>query len=323
MSSPPSYPFHRRGIRYGNDHALQTLDVFIPAALDPSADRTSKVWLIFIHGGAWCDPDQSSTELQPALQLLYPGALSAGPASKQETTKALEHRVAGYASINYGLSPRPGEYTANPSRNRAHPEHLQDLVKAMRFLRREYRVGAHDAWDFVAMGHSCGATMIFQLAMGVLPAEEGGESGFGVDVKKPVALVGLEGLYDLPLMIENHQEIPYYRAFVASAFGYDEGLWKRVSPVSSDAGMLWKDTKCVILGMSEQDELVEWGQVEVMSRHVNKSGENERDQVFKLLKLTGRHDEIWSKGVGIIKALKTTLVAIFTPLNGEIDAADV
>lgn len=322
MSSSPSYPLHRRDIRYGNEHSLQTLDIFIPAALDASTDRTSKVWLIFIHGGAWCDPTQNSRELQPALDQLHPSRADSAH-SDGRSVAAPHHRIAAYASLNYGLSPRPGEFTLDPARNREHPQHLRDVLAALRFLRREYGVGARDGWAFVAMGHSCGATMVFQLAMGLLPREQGGESGFGVDVAKPVALVGLEGLYDLPLMVENHEDVPYYAAFVASAFGYDEKLWKRVSPVSADVSKIWKDTKCVVLGMSEEDELVEWEQVEVMYRHVNSSAAMEKDQTCKLVKLTGKHDECWSKGDGIIKALKTTLAAIFTPLSGEIDTADV
>jgi len=322
MSSSPSYPIHRRGIRYGTEHSLQTLDIFIPAALDAQSDRTTKVWLVFLHGGAWSDPTQDSSELQPALDQLYPSR-SDSAHGDPHAGAAPALRIAAYASLNYGLSPQPGAYTADAARNRAHPQHLRDVVAGLRWLAREYGVGARGAWDFVVMGHSCGATVLFQLAMGVLPREEAGESGFGVGVEKPVALVGLEGIYDLPLLVENHADVPYYAAFVASAFGYDEKLWKRVSPVSGDVGRIWKDTKCVVLGMSEEDELVEWEQVEVMLRHVNSSSAIGKDQTCKLLKLTGKHDECWSKGVGIIKALKTTLAAIFTPVSGEIDTADV
>lgn len=318
--SSEQYPVTRTSVPYANDHSLQTLDVFIPQPLNP-VDRSSKFWLVFIHGGAWCDPDQTSAELNPALDLLYTSERRSAAESSLEfvndefqgSVKRIRERVVGCASVNYGLSPRPGEGSGEKSRSLRHPEHLQDVVKALEWLREEYGVGSEDGgWDYMLVGHSCGATMTFQLAMGLITPElGGGERGFGNGVKKPFALVGLEGLYDLQLLVRNHEDEKFYRGFVSSVFGDDESVWKAVSPVSRILDRVWKDARAVVLGMSREDELVEWEQVEVMREHLDPRGEKEKEMKLSLVSLEGRHDEIWGRGFGVVRTLDASLQLLY------------
>lgn len=308
--SPPSFPIIERGVKYADEHDRQTLDIFIPHPLNPSQDRNSRVWLIFIHGGAWCDPCQTSAELQPALNLLYPEGSLGHDFATQQWIKQARDRIAGYASINYGLSPRPGDPSNEESRNVRHPRHLLDVVKALHWLGREYDVGTETGWMYILMGHSCGATIAFQLAIGLLK-EDGGESGFGKGVERPIGLVGLEGLYDLPLLVKNHNDEEFYREFVESAFPGGERVWRDVSPVSADRDRFWEDVRVVILGMSREDELVEWEQVEVMRRAVDPIRGRESKGKLKLLELDGRHDEAWEKGMGVLRALEAALRLMF------------
>lgn len=217
----------------------------------------------------------------------------------------------GYASINYGLSPRPGDPSDEKSRNVRHPRHLQDVVTALRWLGEKHKVGVPGGWKYIIMGHSCGATMLFQLAMGVLNGDDGGDSGFGMGVERPVALVGLEGLYDLALLVRNHADEKFYRDFVESAFPGGERVWRGVSPVSGEKERLWEGVRSVVLGMSAEDELVEWEQVEVMRKVIDPGGNMEREGRFRLLGLDGRHDEVWEKGIGVVRALEVALGMVF------------
>ena len=313
----PKYPLFRPAVSYAHEHSLQTLDICIPRPLDSITDRSDKVWLVFIHGGAWCDPKQTSAELEPTLKLLLPSPYNerTKPRSQEDEgaelhTGILGH-IVGFASINYGLSPKPGDTSDDPARQKRHPEHLQDVVKALDWLRREYDVGAYkrkSGWKYVVMGHSCGATILFQLAMGLI--SEGGDSGFGTEIKNPVALVGLEGLYDLPLLVRNHERVPYYRAFVGSAFGDNEEFWREVSPVNGVGRYVWEGVRAIVLGMSSEDELVEWEQVQVMKNKLQVFNQGDERQ-FRLVELGGGHDACWSQGVGIIKTLSATFEALF------------
>lgn len=223
--------------------------------------------------------------------------------------------IAGFASINYGLSPKPGDASDDPARQKRHPEHLQDVIKAMDWLRREYGVGVcngKDGWEYIVMGHSCGATILFQLAMGLISEGEG--SRFGTGIGNPTALIGLEGLYDLPLLVRNHEHVPYYRAFVESAFGEDKEFWREVSPVSGVGRYVWEGVRTIVLGMSREDELVEWEQVHVMMQKLEVLSQDDERQ-FRLVELSGGHDACWSQGVGIIKALAVTVEALFGRLS--------
>ena len=311
-----TYPLFRPAVPYAHEHSLQTLDICIPRPLDSISDRSNKVWLVFIHGGAWCDPEQTSAEIEPALKLLLlsndndrtkPGSLD----DKATLYASIMGHIVGFASINYGLSPKPGDASDDPARQKRHPDHLQDVIKALDWLRREYDVGAYkrkEGWEYIVMGHSCGATMLFQLVMGLV--SEGGDSGFGTEIENPTALVGLEGLYDLPLLVRNHEQVPYYRAFVKSAFGENEEFWREASPVNGVGRHVWERVRVIVLGMSWEDELVEWEQVQVMKHKLQILSQGDERQ-FRLVELSGGHDVCWSQGVGIINALAATLEALF------------
>ena len=102
----PKYPLFRSAVSYAHEHSLQTLDICIPRPLDSITDRSDNVWLVFIHGGAWCDPKQTSAELEPALKLLLPSTYNepSKPRSQDDEgadvhANILGH-IAGFASIN-------------------------------------------------------------------------------------------------------------------------------------------------------------------------------------------------------------------------------
>jgi acetyl esterase/lipase len=217
-------------------------------------------------------------------------------------------RIAGFASINYGLSPNPNFPISDPSRNVRHPGHLQDVIKALRWLREYYGVGEPDHWDYVVVGHSCGATLAFQAALSIAHATDGGPP-----MKAPRVIVGIEGLYDLPALVRYHADMPEYRAFVTSAFGEDESAWTEVSPALTNERLrvLWDQVDHFVLAHSREDELVEWDQPEAMRNALLAHRPDSRSEELNILELSGKHDDVWQIGTGVAKGVRVAVDHIF------------
>lgn len=162
------------------------------------------------------------------------------------------------------------------------------------------------------VGHSCGATLALQVGMG-RGWGGGGGGGNGVrvgvgeakEVIPPLAIVGLEGIYDVPALVRRHADMDVYREFVAGAFGDDEGVWRRVSPTGARFDDTWATGRCVVLAHSRGDELVEWEQVEAMREVLRRQGweENGRGRRLVMLEVSGNHDEVWEDGKEVAKAI--------------------
>ena len=192
-------------VKYGTEHALQDMMIHVPPRR--TTDLARNLWLVFLHGGGWRSPVQTRADILPAAALLSTSPRHAASMS----------RVAGIASINYALSADAADADLPAGRGYRHPRHLQDATAALRALADLHGVGREGGPAWVLAGHSCGATMAFQLAMGL-----DADLARGAAVAAPLAVVGLEGLYDLPAA-------PYAEMF-AMAFGPDPGEWARVSP---------------------------------------------------------------------------------------------
>ena len=117
-----------------------------------------------------------------------------------------------------------------------------------------------------------------------------------LNVVPPVAIVGLEGLYDLPALVAYHRAEPEYAAFVTNAFGSEEG-WKAVSPTSGVFGESWVEGRVVVLAHSRGDSLVETEQPELMRAGLEALGWGEKGERRVLMfELCGDHDEVWETG---------------------------
>lgn len=286
----------------------------------------------YIHGGAWRDPLITSTSLSPALTHLLSPTSSSTPATSSASATAPPHprrtlaHIAGFASLNYRLSPYPQHPTCpslrpttstparHEGRNVTHPTHVADVALALRWLRREYGVGgtATDggrAREYVVVGHSCGATLGFQLLDGWL---SGGEDA----VALPVGVAGLAGLYNLPLLAENHADSSAYEEFLQAAFGSDESVWLRASPAGLGERLgreRWAGGRVVVLGESGGDELVEGMQRDVMARALGEGGwgEGVEGRDLMMLELEGGHDDIWREGKGVARAVECVVGRLF------------
>lgn len=282
MAFSSEYPKYETNIQYLEESSLNTLDICTPRPLDQSDNKD--LWIIYIHGGAWQDPSQSSTTFNKIQSMLL--------------SSPVNSKIAAYASLNYRLSPYPSHQTdpsdpSDPSRNAKHPDHINDILTAILYLQEKY----HFEDRYVLVGHSCGATLAMQVAMKRYWGSQY-ESTFALELNviPPVAIVGLEGLYDLPLLVSNHQDQPEYRDFITSAFG--PSGWDSASPTAGEYDESWPDGRLVVLAHSKEDTLVEAEQWERMKVVLEMQDWEERREGRKVVhfELKGDHDEVWETG---------------------------
>jgi len=239
----------------------------------------------YIHGGAWRDPEIDSMAFGPAFELL--------------SVLRFQQSIAGFASINYRLSPysdhpvRPSSLD-DPSRNAKHPDHLLDVSRALAFLEKEYSISS----GYLLVGHSAGATMAFQLQ----------EQNKEIRVPVPLGILGVEGIYDLPELVKTYEAFPVYKQFVTDAFGSKETVWENASPASSDGPAAWMKAKAIMIAYSDEDELIDRRQAELMLGRVrNIPGLKERAHYFTAC---GRHDDIWKDGHELQRLIEKALELI-------------
>lgn len=140
----------------------------------------------------------------------------------------------------------------------------------------------------------------------------------------PVAIVGVAGIYDLRKLQNDHRDITAYKEFIEGAFGTDELLWDAVSPAQMvgsrgiEGG--WKTGRLVVLAQSQQDELVDDGQLTTL-REALKGWEAKDAQIpvrelthrtrhVRVLPISGAHDDAWIHGEELARAVKFTFVEL-------------
>ncbi|KAK3700460.1 hypothetical protein LTR37_015964 [Vermiconidia calcicola] len=246
-------------------------------------EDSNRFWIIFIHGGAWRDP-----------------AISASSFRKSQGKLLASHvadSISGYASINYRLSPYPSHPTdpsnpSDPARNSTHPDHINDVLAAILHLQEIY----HFEDRYILVGHSCGATLALQVAMKRYWGSQY-ESTFALELNivPPMAIVGLEGIYDIPALVKYHEDQPVYRDFIVNAFGASG--WDAASPTNADYDDSWPDGKLVVLAHSPNDTLIEAEQAELQRKALEPQGwKDAGERRIKMFELEGEHDEVWETG---------------------------
>ena len=98
-----------------------------------------------------------------------------------------------------------------------------------------------------------GATMTILIAQSY-PAR--------VAIPLPIAIIPLCGIYNFKSLRDAHMDhADIYNAFTTAAFGTeDEGGWERGNCTEGEIG---GEVKAFVIGHSQEDTLVDWGQVEV------------------------------------------------------------
>lgn len=214
--------------------------------------------------------------------------------------------VAAYASLDYRLSPHaafpqdPATTPAARRRDARHPDHLVDVRAALVALQARYGFGDR----YVLVGHSAGATLAFQVLMGDAAVAAGSTTALpplGPEPVLPAAVVGLEGIYDLPGLVRRFG--PAYAEFVTAAFGppgdddtneSSSSVWAAASPArfAGGYGTRWPAGRLAVLGWSPDDELIDEPEVDALAAVLARDGVPLR--VFK--DLEGRHNALYEDG---------------------------
>lgn len=247
----------------------------------------------YIHGGAWRDPLLDKTSIRPAIPYLL-------------KSEVISERVAAIASINYRLSSYSSHSTSpskpeDESRNATHPDHVNDVLRAVRYLQDKYNFGRR----WIVVGHSAGATLAFQVALKIR-SEEPSRSAESIAISPPISVLGISGIYYIPTFAPSYGNNPVYAEIVRNAYGDDLDIWRKASPVSADFTIDWpKETRFVILVRSLADEMVESNQFESMLSTLQAAGwtspgssnvTNHAGNTVVSMEIEGNHDSIWQKG---------------------------
>jgi acetyl esterase/lipase len=259
--------------QYG-PNSRQTYDVY---GGENDSASSGKHWLVYIHGGYFRAFSVTSTSVQPSIRTL-----------ESENPTFLSENIAGIASLNYRLSGPPGvqdpaSTPPNELQRAKWPDHLDDVLEGLRDLDRRYNV----ANRYVISGHSVGAQIAFIAALQTLQDDS---------VPKPVAILGISGIYDYPQIHSTH---PSYITMTKNAM--DPKFYEPASPARHPASAYGElGLKAVVLAHSHDDGLVTWDQVETMDALLQTvpslAGKTQ------VVTLKGVHDSIWEGGVQLAMA---------------------
>ena len=245
---------------------------------------------VHVHGGVWRDPLLSSLTIE---------------ADVARTFSTANAPIDTVISINYTLSPFPTHpslpydpVTAqqrNPGREAKHPRHVHDVLSAFQRLRS---FGLSDG--YILTGHSCGACIAFQSVL--QPPEH-----WALDLPappRPAALLGMNGLYELPALVHglgpSHQYLDgVYENLISIAFGDDQSKWPAASPALFDTAALSKQVtskkapQFVMVDQSTEDELVLLNQADRMQAKLEEVPEI---KVVRGKRCVGPHAAPWKTG---------------------------
>ncbi|MCJ1304457.1 hypothetical protein MMC08_007269 [Hypocenomyce scalaris] len=280
-----NYPQYLNDIPYAGptSNYLNKIDICLPRPL--STSRPNGLWIIFVHGGDWRDPsiDRKTFHKTQELLLNNPTVLS---------------KTAAFASLDYRLSPYPS-HDSNPSslsdpvRNVQHPTHIQDVLAAVQHLQKEYNFQD----GYILVGHSTGGSLVYQAAMG--------NWGLPHSVIPPLAILGVSGIYDIPLFLTDH---PDQESVIKNAFGSDTSVWESASPALNVGAKGWRDPQLTMLAQSKDDTEVDEGQGQAMLQaledHPADCGEGGWQRKDHLMILRGQHNELWEKGTELARAIE-------------------
>lgn len=309
-----------RGIPYLSDaNRLQTLNLYLPdtpeletligtpATSLPGANADAVLrYSVHVHGGAWRDPQLTAASIEPTVAY----AFSAFDSSSQ---------ITAIASLNYTISEFPSHPTlpydsvkdnhSDPTREAVHPQHVKDVLNALSLL------GSFGLTErsYILSGHSCGACLAFQAILQP-PTYYGLENV--ADAPCPAAILGLNGLYDLPALVDglgsSHEHLRGdYEVLLSYAFGTDKNKWAVASPARFDPAAVservreGKVPQLILLDESMEDQLVPFNQLERFEADLSKS---EELSVIRGHRCSGKHAAPWEQGVMIWESIQDTLM---------------
>jgi acetyl esterase/lipase len=195
----------------------------------PHAKRNEPL-LIFIHGGAWIGGDKS----------MY-----------STLAESFANEGVAVALVNYRLSTDPHVQNPKP---------VEDAALAFKYLVSESHEYGYLPTKIFVSGHSAGAHIAGMMATGQFLQDVGISAS-----KAPAGFIGLEGIYDVPLL---DKTFPSYQDwFLTKAFGGKEN-WVKGSPTLRP--VVLKSPWLVV--QSTEDRLVDVAQASGFVNHLKQAG---------------------------------------------------
>jgi kynurenine formamidase len=177
-------------------------------------------------------------------------------------------------------------------------------VRAIGKLQADYGFGKR----YLLVGHSCGATLAYQVAMGIWSGLGRGEG----EIDLPLGILGVEGIYDLPVLKKNWKDVPAVQDFIKAAFAQNDLV--EDSPTNGKFARSWPNGRLAMVAYSKEDQLIEAEQADLMVKCLKK--ENEAWGTF--LELKGDHDEVWMEpGYEMARAILKALVTLVDKVAGD------
>jgi kynurenine formamidase len=318
--SEPVTVIAARGIPYvSNANRFQTFNLYLPktpesetlvgalATSFPGAKAdAAPQYLVHVHGGAWRDPLLTAESIEPTVACAF-------------STPDSSCKIQAVASINYTISEFPSHPTfpynsvkdhhSDPAREAVHPQHVSDVLHALLLLRS---LGLTER-SYILSGHSCGACLAFQSIL--QPSSYYGLKDV-VDAPCPAAILGLNGLYDLPALVDglgsSHEHLRGdYETLLSNAFGMDKNKWAVASPARFNRAVVSKRVRegkapqLILLDQSMDDQLVPFNQLEMFEADLRKS---EGLSVIRGDRCSGKHAVPWEQGVMVWESVQDTLM---------------
>jgi hypothetical protein len=195
------------------------------------------------------------------------------------------------------------------------------------------RAFARESGVVLLVGHSVGATM------GLIMMMMGEEMKMVTARRRIQAMVSVAGIADFTVLRHMHLEHrAAYDDFCTGAFGPEEsGGWElgnvfTATPLlppqwghageEEERGVTEVEDQVIVLGQGRADELVEWGQVEILKEGLRSRGweveeareEDHTDQCasrrMTVVELEGGHDDVWRLGTGIAKCVAVAITML-------------
>lgn len=239
-------------VSYG-DHPLQNIKLF---NFSPKNKRT----IVFIHGGAWRDPNNTFMDFAKLIDHL------------------LDLPSVNLVGINYRLSPE-----------HKHPAHVVDVVNAIHKIETMAEIGT----TLSLVGHSVGATLLLQvlnykeiIERGNLSQDEIRVPDLKLDLR---TMVFVDGIFDVMDLIAEYGAP--YKLFVDLAFESEEHYSEASQMTWSLPSTPFSRKFYAVVVQSKQDELLSERQ---STKFVQFLKSREINHDF-LLEDWGQHEEVYTR----------------------------
>ncbi|ODV97168.1 hypothetical protein PACTADRAFT_74724 [Pachysolen tannophilus NRRL Y-2460] len=225
--------------------------------------------IIFIHGGAWRDPNNTFKDFEKLIKNIN---------NELSSLSSLNNKIELY-SLDYRLSPTV-----------KHPCHLIDVINAINYIIKNINSNLK---NLTLVGHSVGSTLAIQVLDYKKLLNYYNENIDELDISFIKNLVLLDGIYDIPKLLD---EYPSYLSFINEAF--EEKNFNTATQLSISnkdeknvqIGMYFKFLKKIIIVQSENDELLSLNQTNFFVKWLNSIG------IYKFEKILddfGKHNDVY------------------------------